>query len=75
MTGIKDKIAAIIWLGAHVAHSFTADAYTTSLELESKLPDGEEVLDLAEEVGDYTGVLAWYWDEKTGKESRVTADD
>ncbi|SEJ69200.1 hypothetical protein SAMN04244572_04923 [Azotobacter beijerinckii] len=34
LTGIKGEIAAITWLGAHVAHSFTADAYTTSLELE-----------------------------------------
>ncbi|SER25162.1 hypothetical protein SAMN04244573_03201 [Azotobacter beijerinckii] len=75
LTGIKDEIAAITWLGSHVAHSFTADAYTTSLELESKLPDGEEILDLAEEATDYTGVLAWYRDEKTGKESKVTAGD
>ncbi|ACO79879.1 Phage late control gene D protein-like protein [Azotobacter vinelandii CA] len=75
LSGIKDEIAAITWLGSHVAHSVTADAYTTSLELESKLPDGDEVLDLAEEVGDYTGVLAWYRDEKTGKQHRVTAGD
>lgn len=75
LTGIKDEIASITWVGSHVAHSFMAGAYTTSLELESKLPDGEEILDLAEEATDYTGVLAWYRDEKTGKESKITAGD
>ncbi|SFB30389.1 phage late control D family protein [Azotobacter beijerinckii] len=75
LTGIKAEIAAITWLGSHVAHSFTADAYTTSLELESKLPDADEILDLADEAGDYTGVLAWYRDEKTGKQHKVTAGD
>jgi hypothetical protein len=42
LTDIKDEITVI----------------TTSLELESKLPDGEKILDLAEEATDYTGVLA-----------------
>lgn len=75
LSGITDEIAAITWVDAHVAHSFTSDAYITNLELESKLPDGEEILGLAEEATDYTGVLAWYRDEKTGKESKVMAGD
>lgn len=41
LTGIKAEIAAYIWLGGNLRHSFTPDSYTTSLELESKLPDGE----------------------------------
>lgn len=39
-------------------HSFTPEAYTTTLELTSQLPDGDE---LASDAGEqYTGVLAWY---------------
>lgn len=39
LTGIKTEIATIVWLGSHVRHSFIAESFTTSLELESKLPD------------------------------------
>ncbi len=74
LTGIKAEIAAIVWLGANVRHSFTADSYTTALELESKLPDADEVAELAE-AGSYTGVLAWYRDEKTGKQHKLTEGD
>lgn len=57
-------------------HSLTADGgYTVSLELESKLPE-DNVEDLAEENAvDYTGIIAYYRDEKTGKEKTVTAGD
>lgn len=71
LTGIEAEIADIIWLGANVQHSFTPDAYTTVLELESKLPD---VAELAEE-GSYTGIVAWYRDEKTGKQQKLTEGD
>ncbi len=74
LTGIKAEIAAIVWLGANVRHSFTPDAYTTSLELESKLPDADDVAELAEE-GNYTGIVAWYRDEKTGKQHKLTEGD
>nr|WP_045161751.1 phage late control D family protein [Stutzerimonas stutzeri] len=74
LSGIKAEIAAIVWLGANVRHSFTPDAYTTSLELESKLPDADDVAELAEE-GTYTGIVAWYRDEKTGKQHKLTEGD
>ncbi len=74
LTGIKAEIGAIVWLGANVRHSFTADSYTTSLELESKLPDADDVAELAE-AGHYTGVLAWYRDEKTGEQHKITEGD
>jgi phage protein D len=74
LTGIKAEIAAIVWLGANVRHSFSADSYTTALELESKLPDADDVAELAEE-GSYTGIVAWYRDEKTGKQHKLTEGD
>lgn len=74
LSGIKDEIAAITWLGSHVRHSFTAEAFTTSLELESQLPD-DDITDRVTESGDYTGVVAYYRDEKTGKQAKVTAGD
>jgi hypothetical protein len=74
LTGIKAEIAAIVWLGGNIRHSFTPDSYTTSLDLESKLPDGDEVADLAEGAA-YTGVVATYRDEKTGEQKQLTAGD
>lgn len=76
LMGVKAEIDAIIWHGGNVQHSLTADGgYTTRLDLEAKLPE-DLVSDLFEEVkGDYTGVLAYYWDKKTGKEVAVTAGD
>ncbi|WP_019411217.1 phage late control D family protein [Pseudomonas psychrophila] len=76
LMGIKDEIDAIIWYGGNVQHSLSADGgYTMSLELESKLPE-DGVEDLAEnDDGDYTGVIAYYRDPKTGKEKTVTAGD
>ncbi|MNE92124.1 phage late control protein GPD [compost metagenome] len=58
-------------------HSLTADGgYTTSLELESKLPE-DSVDGLYEEpkAGNYTGVVAFYRDKATGKETSVVAGD
>jgi hypothetical protein len=73
LTGIKPEISAIVWLGGNVQHSFTPEAYTTSLELTSQLPDGDELQSDAGEQ--YTGVVAWYRDEKTGEQKKVTAGD
>ncbi len=44
-----------------------------SLELESQLP--EDTLDELADGGDYTGVLSWYRDAKTGEQPKVTAGD
>lgn len=74
--GVKAEIDEIIWYGGNVQHSLSADSgYTVSLELESKLPE-DNVEDLAEEnKGDYTGIIAYYRDQKTGKEKTITAGD
>jgi len=74
LIGVKADIDAVVWLGANVRHSFTPDSYTTALELESKLPDADDIADLAE-AGNYTGVLAWYRDEKTGEQKKLTEGD
>ncbi|MGY2141971.1 phage late control D family protein [Pseudomonas azotoformans] len=75
LTGIKAEIAAIIWLGGNLRHSFTSDSLTTSMELESQLPDGDDLGDLADDDGDYTGLVTWYRDEKTGQQHKVTEGD
>lgn len=74
LTGIKQEISDIIWLGGNVKHSFTSDSFTTSLELESKLPDGDEVAELADDAKDYSGIVAWYR-EKNGKQQKLTEGD
>ena len=76
LQGVKEEIDEIIWYGGNVQHSLTGNGgYTVSLELESKLPE-DNVEDLAEEnKGDYTGIIAYYRDQKTGKEKKVTAGD
>lgn len=76
LQGVKEEIDDIIWYGGNVQHSLSADGgYTVSLELESKLPE-DNVEDLAEEnKGDYTGIIAYYRDQKTGKERTITAGD
>ncbi len=76
LMGVKDEIDAIIWYGGNVLHRLSAEnGYTMSLELESKLPE-DGIEDLIEDVeGDYTGVIAYYRDPKTGKEKTVTAGD
>ncbi|AVO56385.1 phage late control D family protein [Ectopseudomonas mendocina] len=75
LTGIKTEIAEIIWLGGNIRHSFTPDSYTTSLELESQLPHGEDIAGLAEQSDTYTGIVAWYRDAKTGKQHQLTEGD
>ena len=75
--GIKAEIGAIVWYGGNVQHSLTADGgFTTSLELESKLPE-DTVDGLYEEPknGVYTGVVAFYKDNATGKEVSVVAGE
>jgi len=76
LQGVKAEIDEIIWYGGNVQHSLSADGgYTVSLELERKLPE-DNVEDLAEEnKGDYTGIIAHYRDQKTGKEKTITAGD
>lgn len=73
LAGIKQQITDIIWLGGNVQHSFTPDAYTTSLELTSQLPDADELVSTAEAKP--TGVLAWYRDKKTGEQKKITEGD
>ncbi|MDF0732335.1 phage late control D family protein [Pseudomonas entomophila] len=78
LTGVKAEIAEIIWLGGNIRHSFTPDSYTTSLELESQLPDGDvsELADTIDQVNEgYTGLVAWYRDPKTGKQHKLTEGD
>lgn len=77
LLGVKSEIEAIVWYGGNVQHSLTADnGYTTSLELESKLPeDSVDGLYEEEKGGTYTGVVAFYRDKATGKEASVTAGD
>lgn len=76
LQGVKEEIDEIIWYGGNVQHSLTdSGGYTVSLELESKLPE-DNVEDLAEEnKGNYTGIIAYYRDQKTGKEKTITAGD
>ncbi|WP_263264908.1 phage late control D family protein [Pseudomonas sp. RIT-PI-S] len=59
--GVKEEISAIVWLGANVRHGFSPEAFTTELELESKLPDSADVGALVDgKLTEYTGVVAWY---------------
>lgn len=75
LIGIKAEIGAIIWLGGNLRHSFTSDSFTTSLDLESKLPDQDGIDDLVDKATNYTGVAATYRDEKTGSQKEVTGGD
>lgn len=73
LVGVKPEIDAIIWHGGNVQHSLTADAgYTMSLELESQLPEAE---DLGETPTTYSGILAYYRDDKTATQKTITAGD
>lgn len=76
LQGVKEEIDEIIWYGGNVQHNLSPDnGYTMSLELESKLPE-DSVDDLAEENKlNYTGVIAYYRDDNTGKEKTMTAGD
>ncbi|MNJ15710.1 phage late control protein GPD [compost metagenome] len=75
LLGVKAEIGAIIWLGGNLRHSFTSDSFTTSLDLESKLPDQDGIEDLSDKAMNYTGIAASYRDEKTGSQKEVTAGD
>lgn len=73
LQGVKDEIDAVIWYGGNLVHSLSDSGFTTALELESKLPD-DAVSDLADDTaGDYTGILAWYRDDRTGTDKTLTA--
>lgn len=76
LQGVKAEIDEIIWYGGNVQHNLSPDnGYTMSLELESKLPE-DTVDDLAvENKLDYTGIIAYYRDDKSGKEKMMTAGD
>ncbi|MFJ7315066.1 phage late control D family protein [Pseudomonas sp. NPDC098747] len=76
LEGVKPEIDEIIWYGGNVTHSLNADnGYTISLDLESKLPE-DTVEDLVEDdTGDYSGVIAFYREQVTGKEKTVTAGE
>lgn len=74
LQGVKDEIGAIVWLGGNVSHDFSSEAFVTRLELESKLPDGEEIAELATDEGTYTGVIAFYRDDR-GAQKSITQGD
>jgi len=75
LRGMKPEIDAIVWYGGNVQHSLTdSGGYTTSLQLESKLPeDTVDTLYKEPKIGTYTGVVAFYKDKATGKETSVFA--
>ncbi|MGR3897120.1 phage late control D family protein [Pseudomonas sp. 1176_21] len=73
--GVKAEIDAIIWLGGNLRHSFTSDSFTTSLDLESKLPEQDGIADLVQSREKHTGISAWYRDEKTGQQNTVAVGD
>ncbi|KQZ94959.1 late control protein [Pseudomonas sp. Root562] len=75
LVGIKREISDVVWLGGNVKHSFSPDSFTTSLELESKLPDDDGVNELADNSDNYTGIVAWYRDDKTGEQKQLTEGD
>ena len=76
LEGVKPEIDEVIWYGGNVQHSLSADSgYTVSLELESKLPE-DTIEGLAEEnKGEFTGVIAYYRDQKNGAQKPVTTGD
>ena len=39
------------------------------------LPDGDEVAELADDSGDYTGISAWYRDGKSGQQQKLSEGD
>lgn len=75
LIGVKPEIDAVVWLGANVSHSFSASAYTVSLSLESKLPDADDLGELADDSGTYTGILAYYRDDKSATQKQLSAGE
>lgn len=76
LVGVKEEIDAIIWYGGNVQHSLSADGgYRMSLALESKLPE-DGIEDLAENYeGYYSGIIAYYRDQNSGKDKNITVGD
>lgn len=74
LIGVKDEIDAITWLGSSVSHEYSSNGYTTSLELENQLPEMDDITELADLTGDYTGVVAYYKD-KNGKQQKMGKGD
>jgi phage protein D len=64
--GFKSLIDDIVWLGTKVVHTLdTSGGYTTDCDAEIYLPDADDLSQLIDdEVGNYTGVLAYYKDGK-----------
>lgn len=73
LSGVKQEISATVWLAKSVTHSLGDSGYSTSLELENQLADDPDLAALVE--GGYTGVVAWYRDEKTGRQIKITEGD
>lgn len=74
LIGVKDEIDAITWLGSSVSHEYSSSGFTTSLELENQLPEMDDITELAELAGSYTGVIAYYKD-KDGKQQKLERGD
>lgn len=75
LVGVKAEISAIVWLGGNVQHSFTPESYTTVLDLTAQLPHTDDLVSDAVTAEQYTGVVAWYREEKTGKQIQMTKGD
>ncbi|RON61584.1 late control protein [Pseudomonas fluorescens] len=76
LEGLKPEIDEIIWYGGNVQHTLSADnGYTVSLEMESMLPEDTVEHLVEENRNDYTGIITYYRDKKTGKEKPVTSGD
>jgi len=73
LSGVKQEISETVWLAKSVTHNLSDSGYITSLELENQLADDSDLAALVE--GEYTGIVAWYRDEKTGKHVKVTEGD
>lgn len=73
LEGVKQEISDTVWLAKSVTHTLSDSGYITSLELENQLSDDPDLAALVE--GGYTGVVAWYRDEKTGEQVKVTEGD
>lgn len=73
LSGVKQEISATVWLAKSVTHSLGDSGYSTSLELENQLAEDPDLAALVE--GGYTGVVAWYRDEKTGRQIKITEGD
>jgi len=73
LSGVKQEISATVWLAKSVTHNLSDSGYITSLELENQLADDPDLAALVE--GEYTGIVAWYRDEKTGKQVKITEGD